>query len=277
MIDLHTHTTASDGSLSPYELVRQAKEAGFRAIAVTDHDCVDGIGEAKKAGEDFSIEVVSGVELSCDFPGEMHIVGLFVDHTNLALQKALSQQAKKREQRNIKTLARLNELGMDITLEEVRAVATGNIWGRAHFAKLLCDKGYVESVKDGFRKYLGHGRVAYVSEQRFQSEEAISLIRSAGGIPILAHLHYLKLADTDLQPLLNNLKQQGLMGIEVIYSEYTPAQQDAYTHLAEDLHLLKSGGSDFHGAMKPHIPLTPDYLKIPYTFLKEIKQYVRTF
>ena len=277
MIDLHTHTTASDGSVSPFELISKAKEAGFCAIAVTDHDTVAAVPEAKKAGAALGIEVISGVELSCDYPEEMHIVGLFVDYTHPELLRVLAEQKKKREQRNLKTLSILNELGLSVTLEEVRAVATGDVWGRAHFAKVLCDKGYVESVKDGFRKYLGSGRVAHVNEQRLLPEEAIRLIRLAGGIPILAHMHYLKLDLEELRDLLIELQRMGLMGVEVIYSEYTEAQSREYTKLSEELNLLKSGGSDFHGAMKPHIPLTPEHLKIPYTFLKEIKQYVRTF
>ncbi len=277
MIDLHTHTTHSDGSLTPRELVKLAKEQGFSAIAVTDHDTVDGIAEAMQAGKELQIEVVPGVELSCNFGRELHMIGLFIDPTHPALTEKLKVLAKNRERRNLKTLEVLNSLGISITLEEVKKVATGNIWGRAHFAKLLCDKGYVASVKEGFQKYLGVGRVAYVEEERIEAEEAISLIRSAGGVPILAHMHYLKLSPEDLKNLLLRFQKSGLLGAEVLYTEYTPEQTRLYTEMVEELGLFKSGGSDFHGAMKPQIPLTPSHLRIPYSFLKEIKNHVRTF
>jgi len=135
----------------------------------------------------------------------------------------------------------------------------------------------VASVKEGFQKYLGHGRVAHVNEDRIEPEDAISLIRAAGGVPILAHMHYLKLSEEDLRNLLIRFQKSGLAGAEVIYTEYTPEQTKLYTELVEELGLLKSGGSDFHGAMKPQIPLTPNHLRIPYSFLKEIKNHVRTF
>ncbi len=277
MIDLHTHTTNSDGSLTPRELVKLAKEQGFSAIAVTDHDTVDGIREATLAGEEFGMEVIPGIELSCNWERELHMIGLYINPKYPPLAEKLKELAKNREKRNLKTLEILNSLGMPITVEEVKQIATGNIWGRAHFAKLLCDKGYVASVKEGFQKYLGHGRVAHVNEDRIEPEEAISLIRQAGGVPILAHMHYLKLSDEELRNLLIRFKQSGLMGAEVIYTEYTPEQTKLYTELVEELGLLKSGGSDFHGAMKPQIPLTPNHLRIPYSFLKEIKNHVRTF
>lgn len=277
MIDLHTHTTQSDGSLTPRELVKTAKEQGFSAIAVTDHDTVDGIREAMAAAGEFGIETIPGLELSCNYHRELHIVGLYINPDYPPLVEKLKILAKNREKRNQKTLEILNELGMCITVEEVKQIATGNIWGRAHFAKLLCDKGYVGSVKEGFQKYLGHGRIAHVNEDRIEPEEAISLIRAAGGVPILAHMHYLKLSDGELKDLLVRFQKSGLLGAEVIYTEYTPEQTKFYTELVEELGLLKSGGSDFHGAMKPQIPLDPNHLRIPYSFLKEIKTHVRTF
>lgn len=277
MIDLHTHTTASDGSETPYSLVQQAKEAGLSAIAVTDHDTVDAIPEAIAAGQALHMEVIPGVELSCNWEREMHIVGLYIDHTNPILTDALADLKQRRHRRNQKTLLKLNELGLCITEEEVRAVATGAVWGRAHFAKVLCDKGYVASVKEGFQKYLGFGRPAHINEERLEPQEAISLIRKAGGVPILAHMHYLKLDLQSLENLLKRLKQAGLMGAEAIYTEYTQEQTKAYTALIESLQLLKSGGSDFHGAMKPQITLSRENLNIPYSYLKEIKQHVRTF
>ncbi|MBQ7950792.1 MAG: PHP domain-containing protein [Clostridia bacterium] len=277
MIDLHTHTTASDGSFTADELVRAAKEAELSAIAVTDHDTVDSVKEAMLAGEKYGVEVVPGVELSCNWEREMHIVGLYIDPTHPKLIEVLCDLAQKRHRRNLKTLSKLNELGLKVSEEEVRSIATGNVWGRAHFAKILCDKGYVASVKEGFQKYLGHGRPAHVNEERLEPEEAISLIRQVGGVPVLAHMHYLKLELPELKQLLIRLKQAGLMGAEAIYTEYTPEQTREYTNLIEELSLLKSGGSDFHGAMKPQITLSRHNLNVPYSFLKEIKKHVRTF
>lgn len=277
MIDLHTHTTASDGSFTADELVFAAKEARLSAIAVTDHDTVDSVAQALIAGEKYGVEVVPGVELSCNWEREMHIIGLFIDPNHPKLTEVLSDLAQKRHRRNLKTLSKLNELGLSVTEEEVRSIATGNIWGRAHFAKILCDKGYVASVKEGFQKYLGHGRPAHVNEERLEPEEAIALIRQVGGIPVLAHMHYLKLELPELKQLLIRLKNAGLMGAEAIYTEYTPKQTEEYTNLIEELSLLKSGGSDFHGAMKPQITLSRHNLNVPYSFLKEIKNHVRTF
>ncbi len=277
MIDLHTHTTESDGSLTPRELVTLAKEQGFSAIAITDHDTVAGIPEAMAAGEELHMEVIPGIELSCNYSGELHMIGLFINPEYPPLVEKLKELAKNREERNLKTLEILNSLGISITVSEVKQIATGNIWGRAHFAKLLCDKGYVGSVKEGFQKYLGVGRVAYVQEKRIDPEEAIALIRAAGGVPILAHMHYLKLSDSELKDLLIRFQKSGLVGAEVIYTEYTPEQTVTYTGIVEELGLKKSGGSDFHGAMKPNIPLDPNHLRIPYSFLKEIKTHVRTF
>ena len=269
MIDLHTHTTASDGSCTTSELIMLAKNAGLSAVAITDHDSVDGLGYY-----DGQIEIIDGIELSCDFQREMHIVGLYIDRRNATLLKKLEILCKLRENRNLATLKILNELGISITVDEVKSLATGKIWGRAHFARLMLEKGYVPSTKEAFRQYLGHGRPAYVTEDRMQPEECINLIRNAGGIPILAHMHYLGLNEDDLRLLLIKLKSYGLMGIETKYTEYTNKHEKIYTKLANELDLLKSGGSDFHGFMKPDIKIGTGFgnLKVPSSYLKKIKE-----
>ena len=268
MIDLHVHTTASDGSCNTSEVIELAKSTGLSAIAITDHDSVDGLGFY-----DDEIEVIDGIELSCDFSREMHIVGLYIDKNNEVLAEKLIKLAELREVRNLKTLKILNELGFPITVDEVKKIATGKIWGRAHFARLLFEKGYVESTKDAFRKYLGHGRPAYVTEDRMQPEECIRFIKNAGGIPILAHMHYLHLDEIELRALLLELKSYGLMGVETKYTEYTPENEKLYIRMAEELGLLKSGGSDFHGFMKPDIKIGTGFgnLKVPCSYLKKIK------
>lgn len=274
MIDLHTHTDASDGSFSPKELVLLAKEMGISAIAICDHDSISALDEGIIVGQALGIEVVPAIELSCDYEKEMHIVGLFIDKDNIALQNKLVDLGKKREKRNLKTLKVLNSLGFDIKISEVLKIAKSAIWGRAHFARVLYEKGLVESTKDAFRKYLGHNRVAYIEEDKMPKKECIELIKNANGIPILAHLHFLKLEENQLFELLVELKSYGLMGIEVKYSEYTATQESLYNKLAEKLQLLKSGGSDFHGIMKQNIKLGTGLgnLCVPDEYLEKMKE-----
>jgi len=271
MIDLHTHTIASDGSCSADELILLAKAAGLKAIAITDHDSVSELYRY-----DDEIEIVPGIELSCDFQREMHIVGLYIDKNNTALNEKLVTLCKLREIRNLKTLSILEQLGFPITIDEVKKIAMGKIWGRAHFARLMYEKGYVTSTKEAFRLYLGHGRPAYITEDRMHPKECIGLIRNAGGIPILAHMHYLHLDDEALRAQLIELKGYGLMGVETKYTEYTEKNEKEYTKIAEDLNLLKSGGSDFHGFMKPNIKLGMGFgnLNVPYSYLDNIKKYI---
>ena len=268
MIDLHTHTTASDGSCTTKELITLAKKIGLKAIAITDHDSVDGLNYS----DDEEIEIIPGIELSCDFEREMHIVGLYIDKNNPALKAKLAILCELREKRNLKTLEILNDMGFLISVDEVKKIATGKIWGRAHFARLMLEKGYVESTKEAFRKYLGHGRPAYITEDRMLPQECLSLIRNAGGIPILAHMHYLGLEEQPLRELILKLKSYGLMGIETKYTEYTKNYEKIYTKIAEDLNMLKSGGSDFHGFMKPDIKLGIGLgnLRVPNIYLKKL-------
>jgi hypothetical protein len=274
MIDLHTHTNASDGSFSPRELVLLAKEYGISAIAICDHDSISGLDEGIMAGHEIGVEVVPAIELSCDYEKEMHIVGLYIDKENKALQNKLVELGKKREKRNLKTLEVLNSLGFDIDISDILKIAKSAIWGRAHFARVLYEKGLVESTKDAFRKYLGHNRVAYIEEDKMSQKECIELIKNANGIPILAHLHFLKLDEDRLFELLVQLKSYGLMGIEVKYSEYTAEQENLYNSLADKLQLLKSGGSDFHGIMKQNIKLGTGLgnLCVSDEYLEKIKE-----
>lgn len=274
MIDLHTHTNASDGSFSPRELVLHAKELGLDAIAICDHDSISGLNEGILVGSELGVEVVPAIELSCDYEKEMHIVGLYIDKDNIALQNKLVDLAKKREKRNLKTLKVLNSLGFDIDISEVLKIAKSAIWGRAHFARVMYEKGLVESTKEAFKKYLGHNRVAYIEEDKMSQKECIELILNAKGIPILAHLHYLKLDENKLFELLVLLKSYGLMGLEVKYCEYTKEEESLYNSLADKLQLLKSGGSDFHGIMKPNIKLGTGLgnLCVPKEYLDKIKE-----
>ena len=275
-IDLHTHSLKSDGSMTPAEVVQEAKRAGLSAIALSDHDTVDGLEEAIAEGEKIGVEVVPAIECSVISKTETHILGYFIDYTNPELQKMLKEVVELRIQRNYVTTQRLNELGFDITLEEVRALAPNNFVGRAHFARVLMDKGYTQSVKEGFDKYMSVGKYAYCEKQRLTAREAVELITECGGLAFLAHPHLTKLPDDELKEFLIELKGYGLSGLEGYYTDYTPEMQKKYHNLAKELGLMISGGTDFHAAMKPHISIGTGLgnMKIPYSALEDIKKKV---
>lgn len=274
-IDLHTHSLMSDGSMTPAEVVREAKKAGLAAIALSDHDTVDGIREAMNEGEKIGIEVVPAIEFSVQSETETHILGYYIDIDNPLLKDALESVIELRRFRNRETCRKLNELGFDVTLEEANAIAPNGFIGRAHFAKLLADKGYTKSVKEGFALYLENGKYAYCGQQSLTDEEAVRLIKACGGVACVAHLHLTKKSDEELREFLIRLKKCGLDGIEGYYTEYTPEMQEKYQALAKELGLIISGGTDFHAKMKPHIAIGTGLgnLKIPYSILETIKSH----
>lgn len=273
-IDLHTHSLKSDGSMTPAEVVREAKKAGLAAIALSDHDTVDGLPEAIAEGKKIGVEVIPAIEFSVQSKTETHILGYFIDYNNPDLKQMLKEVVDLRIERNHVTTARLNELGFDITLEEVRALAPNNFVGRAHFARVLMDKGYTESVKEGFDKYMSVGKYAYCEKQRLTACDAVELISKCGGISFLAHPHLTKLPDDELRDFLLELKGYGLCGLEGYYTDYTPEMQEKYQALASELGLMISGGTDFHAAMKPHISIGTGLgnMKIPYSVLEKMKE-----
>ena len=277
-IDLHTHSLMSDGSMTPAEVVREAKKAGLAAIALSDHDTVDGIREAIAEGEKIGVEVVPAIEFSVQSETETHILGYYIDIDNPLLKKALKSVIELRRFRNRETCRKLNELGFDITLDDVRAIAPNDFIGRAHFAKVLADKGYTKSVKEGFSLYLENGKYAYCGKQSLTDEEAVRLIKACGGVACVAHLHLTKKSDGELREFLIRLKECGLDGIEGYYTEYTPEMQEKYQALAKELGLILSGGTDFHAKMKPHIAIGTGLgnLKIPYGILEVIKSHKST-
>ncbi len=272
-IDLHTHSLMSDGSMTPAEVVREAKRAGLAAIALSDHDTVDGVKEAIAEGEKIGIEVVPAIEFSVQSETETHILGYYTDIENPKLAKALESIIETRKFRNRETCRKLNELGFDVTLDEANAIAPNGFIGRAHFAKLLADKGYTKSVSEGFRLYLENGKYAYCGKQSMTDEEAVRLIKDCGGVAFVAHVHLTKKSDAELRDFLIRLKACGLDGIEGYYTEYTPDMQAKYQALAKELGLIISGGTDFHAQMKPHISIGTGTgnLRIPYSVLETIK------
>ncbi len=278
MIDLHTHTTASDGSDSPRELVKLAKEAGLSAVAVTDHDTTDGLAEAMQAGREFEICVIPGMELSAKFERELHIVGLFIDFENENLKQTIAGLKAFRQERNAFTLRKLQELGFALSMEEVQKMATGNVMGRAHFARAMVKRGYVESTKEAFQKYLGNGRPAYSANQMLTPQECIRLIHQSGGLAFLAHCHFLKKEGKDFTDLVDELVSFGLDGLEGFYTEYTPEKQEEYLKVCKDRHLLISGGSDYHGVMKPKISIGKGFgtLHVPDCLLAPMRERLKT-
>lgn len=273
-IDLHTHSLKSDGSMTPAEVVQEAKRAGLAAIALSDHDTVDGTEEAVAEGKKQGVEVIPAIEFSVISETETHILGYFIDINNPDLQRVLREVVDLRIQRNRVTCQRLNELGFDITLEEVRALAPNNFVGRAHFARVLMDKGYTKSVKEGFDKYMSAGQYAYCEQQRLTAKEAIELIGKCGGLSFLAHPHLTKFDDNKIRAYLEELKSYGLNGLEGYYTDYTPEMQEKYQSIAREMGLMISGGTDFHAKMKPHISIGTGLgnMKIPYSVLEEMKK-----
>jgi len=287
-VDLHTHSTASDGSMTPAELVRYAHEKGLAAIALTDHDTVDGVEEALEEGARTGTEVVAGVEISVslsgwDYPGsdeesvepEMHLLGFFFSGNYEPILKTLEELREKREQRNPRIIRKLNEMGFDISMEEVRAKAPGGIAGRPHIARVMMEKGYVSSIAESFEKYLGVGRPAYFRKDKLTPEEGIAAILNAGGIPVLAHPVLLGLKSGPLDQVLKKLKAAGLIGMEALYTENTPEHTREFMELAAQNKLLVSGGSDFHGSFKPDIEIGigRGNLRVPYEVLENLKNY----
>jgi predicted metal-dependent phosphoesterase TrpH len=274
-IDLHTHTTESDGTLTPSQLVRYAKEKGLSAIAVTDHDTIDGNQEALREGKAVGLEVIPGVEISVDHsPGSMHMLGYFINSEDTTLQEKLALLQESRADRNPRIIAKLNELGLDITYDEVVKVSGGGQTGRPHIAQVLKHKGYTKSIQEAFDKYLGKGAPAYFDKFRLEPADAMAMITNAGGIPVLAHPFTLHCKSPgELEALVKSLVPQGLKGIEVYYSEHDPQQTSQYQSLAKDYNLAMTGGSDFHGENMNGIDLGTGRgnLKVSYDLCEGLK------
>ena len=273
-IDLHTHSTCSDGSMPPAELVRHAKVSGLCAMALSDHDTVSGVDEAMATGWEIGVEVIPAIELSAVSATETHILGYFIDPHAPELVQALVRIRDIRVERLTETCAMLKSHAIDVSMEEVRAIAGGGVLCRAHIAKIMTEKGYAESPRDAFNRWLNVGCPCYSETQAITDEEAISLIRAAGGDAYLAHLHLTKLPDDALDAFVARLTAAGLHGIEGYYTDYTAEMAEKYRALAKKHHLAISGGTDFHGSFKPHISIGQGLgnMEIPYTVLAEMKK-----
>jgi len=246
-VDLHAHTTASDGTLSPRELVSAAGRRGVRVLAVTDHDSTDGLRDAfDEAAKHPPLTIVPGLEINCDAPGaagaEVHVLGYYVDHEAGWFQDFLREQRVERVARVHRIVARLAELGMPIDAAEVFAIVKEGSAGRPHVAQVMVQRGYVRSVREAFERYLHANGPANVPRKRLTPVEAVRIIRRAHGVPVFAHPG---LADRDA--LIPELVEAGLMGIEAIYAEHSAAQTAHYKDVCRAHGLVATGGSDYHG------------------------------
>lgn len=275
LIDLHVHSNASDGTMSPAQLVSFALSKGLCAFALTDHDTVDGIDEAIRAAADTALEVVPGTELSCRYhEKEIHMLGLYIDHTSSAFKKTLTRERSSRDRRNEEMIRRFKEGGMEFTMEELTEGNPDTVITRAHFARVLLKKGYVSSLDQAFKKYLDHGKKYCPQKETFSPEEAISVIRKAGGFPAIAHPMQYKLGWKATELMIAEFKEMGLMGIEVYYSSHCQYESSRLLELCYAHHLLPTGGSDFHGANKQDITMGAGRgsLRVPALLLKDIRE-----
>lgn len=262
-VDLHTHSRCSDGTFTPNELVDYAIEKGLSAVALTDHDTVDGLDELMEYAKGKPIEVIPGIEYSTEYNNrDVHIVGLFIDHKAPVFLEYLTRFQQSRTDRNYKLCANLRSAGIDITYEALLEAFPDAVITRAHYAAYLLDKGYVKSRSEAFERYLGDDTPYFVHREKVTPEEVIEVTLKAGGIPILAHPTLYKLGREQLDVLVSRLKAAGLMGIECYYSTYSPSEERQMRALAEKYNLLPSGGSDFHGANKTGLDLAVGYGKL---------------
>lgn len=275
-IDLHVHSSASDGSFTPTEVVKLANEAGLRYFALTDHDTVDGIEEALEAAQAFeNTDVIPGIELSCYYQKrEIHIVGLFVDYKNQVFLDALTDLKRAREERNEKMVQNFNDADIPLTVEELKHGNPNSVITRAHFARVLVEKGFCKTKNEAFDKYLGIGCPFYLAKPKVTPEHVMGLIKQAGGTAILAHPYSYQFNKSEVMTLLDYLIPLGLTGMECYYSTYDQGQQQELRSMALAKNLLVSGGSDFHGVVKPDISIGTGRgnLCIPEKLLTAIKE-----
>lgn len=274
-VDLHVHSNASDGTLSPEEVVARAVEKQLKAIALTDHDTIDGLSRARKAAAEHNLELIPGIELSCFYGDtEIHILGFFVDETSPELTDGLKHLVHIRDQRNETMLKRFQEDGFEITMEDLQHGNPDTVVTRAHFARVLTEKGYASSMSKAFDKYLQYGGRYCMRKEVVTPAQAMELLTRSGAWPCLAHPMQYHLGYRQIEDLVRQLKEMGLKGLEVYHSSQNPCQSSKLRKIARTYGLLPSGGSDFHGSNKPDIELGTGRggLRISYSLLKDIKE-----
>ena len=274
LIDLHVHSTASDGTASPRDLAELALRQGLSAVAVTDHDTVLGYPELKEAGEELGIQTVPGIEISTKFHRAVHILGYYIDPHSPHLEPVLNWVVEDRDKRNREMCRLMAADGLPVNYEDMKQ-RFGEVIGRPHFADLLVELGLAKNVKDAFDRYVEKGQRYYVGRTILPIEQAIDIIRLSGGVPVLAHPFQYQLDDAGLRELIEHCIAQGLRGMECRYSGYGPEQSEYLEKLAEEYGLIKTGGSDYHGSNKPKIVLgrgIEENLHVPYEWLENLKE-----
>ncbi len=275
-IDLHTHSSCSDGSLTPRELVEEASRIGLAAIALTDHDTIAGVAEALRAGAEYNIEVIPGIEISAMQEGQaIHILGYGISLDHSGFLNLISELATFRETRNQAILTRLGSLGIHLDSTELTASTVGLI-GRPHIARQLVRQGHAASIPQAFRRFLQRNAQAYVPVTRFPAAETIRLIKEAGGLPVLAHPTTIAKNLKGVPYLIKKLTEFGLGGVEVFYPGHSLKICRRLLDLCEHGQLIATGGSDFHGSLRPEIKLggAPVMPQIPYQLLQELKAHL---
>lgn len=274
MIDLHVHSLYSDGTNTPAELIELAAKRGLKAMALTDHDTVGGLGPLLEAAENSSVEAVPGMELSaeCDH-GTMHILGYYMDTSCSVLLEKMDTVRTGRIERNQEILKKLNKLGYVLLWSEVVQHAGADVIGRPHFAEALVQRGYVKSRKAAFELLLAKGRPAYAERYRYSAKECIDLIHGAGGVAVLAHPATLHEPVERLKAIISGLKDEGLDGLEVYYAEHQPENMNRFSAWAKEFNLICTGGTDFHGANSPDLKLGTGFgqLRVPDEALVQLK------
>lgn len=301
-VDLHVHSNRSDGSFTPGQLVDYAMEKGLAAFALTDHDTIDGLEEAIQYAESLRTErkdnsgasrtdaapaaegakrrgpvpeVIPGIEFSTEYQGnDVHILGLYIDYHNHVFRRRLRDFVDSRTTRNQKMCRLLQDAGIDLTYEALLSRFPDAVITRAHYAKYMLEQGYVKSMSEAFDRYIGDDGPCFIPREKVTPTDAVELVLSAGGIPILAHPVLYHMGDQELDTLTSQLKQAGLIGLEAVYSTYTAADERRMRGLAKKYGLLVSGGSDFHGANKPGLDLGTGYgsLFISLSLLENLKK-----
>jgi predicted metal-dependent phosphoesterase TrpH len=255
VIDLHTHSTVSDGTDPPGRIAELAAEAGCTAVALTDHDRQDGVGPASVRAAELGVELVPGVEISCEHPGVMHLLVFFLEPGQGPLQDELIRLQRARDDRNRRLAELLGRLGLPVTYDEIQTEAGGIGAGRPHIANILVRKGVVGSIQEAFDVWLAKGRPAYLDKERLKPKEAIGLALSSAAVPVFAHPLSLGLSPADTEATVAELASFGLVGMEAIYGRYSPAERADIRDLAARHGLIITGGSDYHGTYKPNLKL----------------------
>lgn len=273
-IDLHLHSIFSDGTHTPTELIGLAQSRGLTAVSVTDHDSIEGVAEAMTAGEEAGVEAVAGIELSVVFNDHhLHLLGYFFDHTDLEFQDKIAVLQDARSIRNKKIIAKLQGMGIDISEDEVEKVSSTGQTGRPHIAKVLVAKGVVRSMDEAFERYLKKGAGAYASRFVYNGAEAIEIIKKCGGLVVVAHPAQIVSGYQELQLLVGKLVDCGLDGLEVYYPTYSANTRKNLKKIAKRYDMVISGGSDFHGDVRPHTDLAGGKnVRVPEEILEEMRQ-----